>query len=209
MTDAAQLTRAVLDFWFLPPDHPGHGAYRPEWFRKDAAFDEAIRERFGTDVEAAFMSPTGRSGMVSTGNAALDAESDETLLARILLLDQFTRNIFRDTPRAFAGDVQALSIATALVTAGRDKNLSPFQRWFAYLPFEHSESLLEQERAVALFAGLRREMQNEAFDSACDYALRHREVIARFGRFPHRNAILGRESTAEEIGFLGQPGSSF
>ena len=196
MTDAAPLTRAVLDFWFLPPDHPGNGAYRPEWFRKDAAFDAIIRERFGADVEAALKN-------------TLDAGKDEALLARILLLDQFTRNIFRDTPRAFAGDALALSIATALVTAGRDKNLSPFQRWFAYLPFEHSESLLEQERAVALFAGLRREMQNEVFDSACDSALRHREVIARFGRFPHRNAILGRESTAEEIGFLAQPGSSF
>ena len=196
MTNAAQLTRAVLDFWFLPPDHPGHGAYRPEWFRKDEAFDAIIRERFCADVEAALKHASG------TG-------SDEALLARILLLDQFTRNIFRDTPQAFAGDAQALSVATTLVATGRDKNLSPFQRWFAYLPFEHSESLLEQERAVALFAGLRREMQHESFDSAYDYALRHREVIARFGRFPHRNAILGRESTAEEIGFLGQPGSSF
>ena len=196
MTNAAPITRAVLDFWFLPPDHPGHGAYRAEWFRKDAAFDAAIRERFSADVEAALTTP-------------LDAGPDEALLARILLLDQFTRNIFRDTARAFAGDAQALAISTALVAAGRDKNLSSFQRWFAYLPFEHSESLLEQERAVALFAGLRREMQSEAFDSAYDYALRHREVIARFGRFPHRNAILGRESTAEEIGFLKQAGSSF
>jgi uncharacterized protein (DUF924 family) len=196
MTNAAQLTRAVLDFWFLPPDHPGHGAYRPEWFHKDEAFDAIIRERFGADVEAALKHAPG------TG-------SDEALLAHILLLDQFTRNIFRDTPRAFAGDAQALSLATTLVATGRDKNLSPFLRWFAYLPFEHSESLLEQERAVALFAGLRREMQLEAFDSAYDYALRHREVIARFGRFPHRNAILGRESTTEEAGFLGQPGSSF
>lgn len=196
MTNAAPLTRAVLDFWFLPPDHPGHGAYRPEWFRKDDAFDAAIRERFGSAVEAALKPAPG------TG-------SEEALLACILLLDQFTRNIFRGTPRAFAGDAQALAIATTLVAAGRDKNLSPFQRWFAYLPFEHSESLLEQERAVALFAGLRREMQNETFDSAYDYALRHREVIVRFGRFPHRNAILGRASTPEEIEFLQQPGSSF
>lgn len=196
MTATAPLTRAVLDFWFLPPDHPGHGAYRPEWFRKDAAFDAAIRARFGADVEAAL-------------NTALDTGTDEALLARILLLDQFTRNIFRDTPRAFAGDAQALKLAETLVAAGRDKNLSPFQRWFAYLPFEHGESLLDQERAVALFAGLRREMKNETFDGAYDYALRHREVIARFGRFPHRNAILGRESTAEEIEFLKPPGSSF
>ncbi len=196
MPATAAPARAVLDFWFLPAGHAGHGAYRPEWFRKDDAFDAAIRERFGTAVEEAL-------------NGTPGAGSDETLLARILLLDQFTRNIFRGTPRAFAGDVQALQLAEALVAAGRDKNLTPWQRWFAYLPFEHSESLLDQERSVALFAALRREMQHEAFDSAHDYALRHREVIERFGRFPHRNAILGRASTAQEIEFLTQPGSSF
>lgn len=197
MSDAAPLIRAVLDFWFLAPDHPGHGAYRPEWFRKDGAFDAAIRERFGAAVEAALNGPV-----------SVDA-ADADLLATILLLDQFTRNIFRGTPRAFAGDRQALHIAESLVATGRDKNLSPFQRWFAYLPFEHSESLLEQERSVALFTALAREMRHEAFDSARDYALRHREVIERFGRFPHRNAILGRESTVAEIEFLKQPGSSF
>jgi uncharacterized protein (DUF924 family) len=196
MTHAAPVTRAVLDFWFLPPDHPAHGRARPEWFRKDEAFDAAIRERFGANVEAALRSNR-------------DDGSDEKLLARILLLDQFTRNIFRGTPRAFAGDTQAHRLAETLVAAGRDKNLSPCQRWFVYLPFEHRESLLDQERSVALFAGLRREMQNETFDGAYDYALRHREVIARFGRFPHRNAILGRVSTPEEIAFLQQPGSSF
>ncbi|MCX7166246.1 MAG: DUF924 domain-containing protein [Rhodocyclales bacterium] len=196
MNEAAPLVRAVLDFWFLTPDHPGHGQYRTEWFRKDEGFDTAIRERFAPSVEAALASTPG-------------PDPDEAILARILQLDQFTRNIFRDTPRAFAGDAQALQVAETLVTAGRDKNLTPWQRWFAYLPFEHSEVLLDQERAVALFAGLRREMQHEAFDSAYDYALRHREVIARFGRFPHRNAILGRESTPEEIEFLKQPGSSF
>ena len=196
MTVAASLARAVLDFWFLPPDHPGHGAYRAEWFRKDDAFDAAIRERFGADVEAAL-------------NGVPGEEPDEAQLARILLLDQFTRNIFRGTPRAFAGDAKALQLAAALVADGRDKSLSPWQRWFAYLPFEHSEDRLDQERSVALFAGLRREMQHEACDSAYDYAVKHRQVIARFGRFPHRNAILGRESTTEEIEFLSQPGSSF
>jgi uncharacterized protein (DUF924 family) len=197
MTGPAPLNRAVLDFWFLPPDHPGHGAYRPEWFRKDEAFDATIRERFGAAVEAVLNDPT-------TVN-----QPDADLLATILLLDQFTRNIFRGTPRAFAGDAQALNIAESLVATGRDKNLSPFQRWFAYLPFEHGESLLDQERSVALFTALAREMRHQAFDSARDYALRHREVIERFGRFPHRNAILGRESTADEIEFLKQPSSSF
>ncbi|MDP2823674.1 MAG: DUF924 family protein [Sulfuritalea sp.] len=196
MTAAVPVARAVIDFWFLPPDYPGHGAYRQEWFRKDDAFDAAIRARFGAEVEAAL------SGVPGEG-------SDQALLARILLLDQFTRNIYRNTPRAFAGDAEALTLAEILVGAGRDKNLSPWQRWFAYLPFEHSESLLDQERSVALYAGLRREMRHEAFDSAYDYALRHREAIARFGRFPHRNAILGRESTTEEIEFLKLPGSSF
>jgi uncharacterized protein (DUF924 family) len=192
----AETARAILDFWFLPPDHPGHGAYRPEWFRKDAAFDAAIRARFGANIELALNSDAAEG-------------TDEALLARLLLLDQFTRNIFRGTPRAFAGDAQALSLATSLVSSGRDKNLSPWQRCFAYLPFEHSESLLEQERSVALFAALRREMQHETFDNTYDYAVRHREVIARFGRFPHRNAVLGRASTTEEIEFLKQPDSSF
>ena len=192
----ATRVQAVLDFWFLPEDHPGNGAYRVAWFRKDDAFDAAIRAGFGADVEAAL------SGAACQGTA-------RALLARIVLLDQFTRNIFRNTARAFAGDAQALALARMLVAAGRDKNLSAWQRWFAYLPFEHSESLLDQERSVALFAGLCREVQNDAFNTAYDYAVRHREVIARFGRFPHRNAILGRESTAAEIAFLDQPGSSF
>ena len=192
----AGTAHAVLDFWFLPAGQPGHGAYRPEWFRKDDAFDAAIREHFGAEIEAALGGTPGEG-------------SDEALLARILLLDQFTRNIYRNTPRAFAGDAQAKALAETPVTAGRDKNLTPWQRWFAYLPFEHGESLLDQERSVALFSALAREMRHEAFDSALDYAVRHRQVIVRFGRFPHRNVILGRASTAGEIEFLKQPGSSF
>jgi len=192
MQEPATLTRAVLDFWFQPA-----GGYRPEWFRKDAAFDAAIREGFAGDVEAA---------LTGTLPAAASAEDQ---LARIILLDQFTRNMFRGTARAFAGDAQALKLATELVASGRDKNLDPWHRWFAYLPFEHSESLIEQERSVALYTALAREMQAPAFDSALDYAEKHRVIIARFGRFPHRNAILGRESSAEETEFLKQPGSSF
>ena len=188
----AVATGEILDFWFLPA-----GDYRAEWFRKDDAFDAAIRERFGAAVDAAL------------AGTAPAAAGDGEMLARILLLDQFTRNIFRGAPRAFAGDAQALALATQLVSSGRDKNLDPWQRWFGYLPFEHAESLLEQERSVALFAALAREVQLPAFDSALDYAVRHREVIVRFGRFPHRNALLGRASTAEESAFLAQPGSSF
>jgi uncharacterized protein (DUF924 family) len=190
-------SRAVLDFWFLPANTPCHGQYRPEWFRKDTAFDNEIATRFGADVEGALAA------------SAPVNDSAKSVLAHILLLDQFTRNIFRDTPRAFAGDVQALALATDLISRGADKNLPPLQRWFVFLPFEHSESLLDQERSVALFAALRREAQAPAFDSAYDYAVRHRDVIDRFGRFPHRNAILGRSSTKDEIEFLHQPGSSF
>lgn len=190
--------QAVLDFWFLPAGAPGHDRPRAEWFRKDAAFDEAIRARFGELVEAAL-----------GGSLADWGDSAAAGLARILLLDQFTRNLFRGEARAFAGDAAALALAEAMVGSGRDKNLPPLRRWFVFMPFEHSESLLDQERSVALFAGLRREGQAPAFESAYDYALRHREIVERFGRFPHRNAALGRTSTAGEIEFLKQPGSSF
>jgi uncharacterized protein (DUF924 family) len=190
--------QAVLDFWFLPTDHPQHGRFRREWFRKDEAFDEAIRSRFGALVENAL-----------SGSLTEWAASAEGALTRILLLDQFTRNIFRDTARAFAGDAQALALAERLVGSGRDKNLPPILRWFVFMPFEHSEAPIDQERSVALFAGLRREAQDAAFDAAYDYALRHRAVIERFGRFPQRNAILGRASTAEEIEALRQPGFFF
>jgi len=183
--------QAVIDFWFLPADHPQHGRFRREWFRRDDAFDADIRERFGALVEAAL------AGRLTEWEATAEGS-----LARILLLDQFTRNIFRGTARAFAGDAQALALAERLVGSGRDKNLPPLQRWFVFLPFEHSETPIDQERSVALFAGLRREAQDAAFDAAYDYALRHRAAIERFGRFPGRNAILGRESTAEEIAAL-------
>lgn len=184
---------AVLDFWFLPD-----GRFRSEWFRKDAAFDDAIRGHFGALVEVA----------LAGGLHEWETGADGTL-ARILLLDQFTRNLFRGTARAFAGDAEALAQAQRLVGSGQDKNLPPIRRWFVFLPFEHSESLLDQERSVALFAGLRREAQEPAFEAAYDYAVRHRDVIERFGRFPHRNESCGRLSTAEEIEFLKQPSSSF
>jgi uncharacterized protein (DUF924 family) len=196
MTDAR--SRAILDFWFLPPDDPGHGHYRPAWFRHDPAFDAAIRENFGADVAGAL-----------AGCIAADPTDAAATLATILLLDQFPRNLFRGKAEAFAGDARALALATALVASGRDKNLPPIMRWFVFMPFMHSEQLIDQERAVALFAGLRREGQDPAYESAYDYALRHREIIERFGRFPHRNAALGRASTAEETAFLRQPGSSF
>jgi uncharacterized protein (DUF924 family) len=187
----------VLDFWFLPSEADGAGQPRSEWFRKDDAFDAAIGERFGALIEHA----------VSGGLREWDAEGAQGTLARIIVLDQFTRNVWRGTPAAFSGDALALACALQLVDSGADKDLTPLQRWFAYMPFEHAEDARMQEQAVALFTALAAE--HPGFDGALDYALKHRDVIARFGRFPHRNPILGRASTEEETAYLKQPGSGF
>lgn len=185
----------ILDFWFLPQDDSGHGRSRPEWFRKDPKFDRLIQQRFGDAIAH------GLAGEF------MEWDGDPRgALARIILLDQFTRNVFRDTPRAFAGDATALAVARELVDAARDRMLAPVERWFAYLPFEHAEDMALQERSVALFTDLSRE---PGLESIADYAVRHRDIIARFGRFPHRNRILGRDSTVEELEFLKLPGSGF
>lgn len=190
--------QAVLDFWFLPAGALGHNRPRTEWFAKDGAFDEAIRAQFGALVDEALAGKLPDWGGVA-----------EALLARILILDQFTRNIFRDDARAFAGDAAALSLARKLVNSGGDRKLPAVRRWFAYMPFMHSESLVDQERSVALFDALRHDAREPAFDSAFGFARRHRDIVERFGRFPHRNVALGRTSTPEEEEFLKQPGSSF
>jgi uncharacterized protein (DUF924 family) len=121
-----------------------------------------------------------------------------------VLLDQLTRNAFRGTPDAFAGDPAALATADHAIERGFDRTLDPYERWFLYMPFEHSESLPMQERSVALFTALADET---GVDSPLPWAERHRDVIRRFGRFPHRNDILGRPSTSDEHAFLEQPGS--
>jgi uncharacterized protein (DUF924 family) len=145
---------------------------------------------------------------VAAAQRQLDHWTDEpqSALALIIVLDQFPRNMFRASAKAFVADREAQAVAEKFVARGWDRDLPPVQRWFAYLPFEHAESLPLQERSVALFEGLR---DDPGSTSAIDYARRHYEVIRRFGRFPHRNAILGRDSTPEEIEFLKQPGSSF
>ena len=181
----------VLLFWFGELPHES----RAVWFRKDPAFDAAIRERFG-DAVAAALDGAPSAWSVSVRGA----------LARVILLDQFTRNIYRDTPRAFAGDALALAIASAVVDAGDDRTLDRYERQFLYMPFEHSESAATQDRSVGLFAALARETGD---DSLMPWARRHAEIVHRFGRFPHRNAILGRVSTPEETAFLGEPGSHF
>jgi uncharacterized protein (DUF924 family) len=185
------LASAILDFWFgVAPLRT-----RDVWFRKDPAFDAAIASRFGGAVERAL-----------EGSYADWAATPRGALARILLLDQFTRNIFRDTARAFAGDPTALAVATATVDAGGDRALDPLERWFVYLPFEHSEDAAVQQRSLALFGALATETGERG---ALEWAEKHAEVIRRFGRYPHRNAVLGRASTPEELAFLVQPGSRF
>lgn len=188
--------QAVLDFWFGAEHTPEFGTLRAEWFRKDPAFDAAIAGRFGAQVELALC------------GELTDWETQPAgALARILLLDQFTRNLFRDTAQAFAGDALALKAARTLVDAGQDAALRPEQRVFAYLPFEHSEDMAMQEESMRLFTRLAAEAP--ALAGYLDYAHRHHVVVARFGRFPHRNEALGRASTSEELAFLQEPGSRF
>jgi len=187
----------VLDFWFLPEGAEGHGKQRIEWFKKDDAFDAQIRERFGALIHQA----------LAGGLREWDEIGPRGTLARLLVLDQFTRNAFRNQPASFSGDVLALGAAQQLVESGDYLALSPVERQFVYMPFEHAEDARMQEQAVSLFTALAQE--HAGFDEALDYAHRHRGVIARFGRFPHRNAILGRASSPEELAFLELPGSSF
>jgi uncharacterized protein (DUF924 family) len=184
----------ILDFWFGAQGSNGHGSARHQWFRKDVAFDAQIRERFSATIETAL------------GGGFAAWTSPRSALARILLLDQFTRNAFRGTPRAFAGDALALSLAEAGVARGDDSQLIPVERWFMYLPFAHAESPRAQQRSLELFRRLR---DSTGLAEPVVWAERHAKVVQLFGRFPHRNAILGRESTMEEIAFLRTPGSRF
>ncbi|MFO7566042.1 MAG: DUF924 family protein [Enhygromyxa sp.] len=190
----------VLDYWF--PADPTRA--NKLWWGKDEGLDAEIRERFGAGLRAA-----------KTG--ALDhwAEQARGRLALIVVLDQLSRNIHRDDPEAFAADEQARALSEAGLERGHDRQLRPIERVFFYLPLEHSESLADQERCVELMRALAEEVakqdlaRREQFEGFVDYAVRHRDIIARFGRFPHRNAVLGRASTPEELEFLTQPGSSF
>lgn len=186
----------VLDFWFAPPGHAEHNRTRAVWFKKDDTFDAEIRERFGVLTDDA-----------STG--ALDAwdATVEGALAKIVVLDQFTRNAFRGTPRSFAGDARALATARVLVAKGADRALPGVRRLFVYLPFEHAEDLATQEESLRLFRTLAAD--EPAHADLVTWAEQHHAIVARFGRFPHRNAILGRKSTPEEEAFLREPGSSF
>lgn len=181
----------VLDFWF--GTGADYGKRHKHWFEKDAAFDAQVTRAFRPLYDE-----------LCTRERWRDPAKD--CLSRILVLDQFPRHMFRGKAQAFAADRLALQAARHAVERGYDGGLLPVERLFVYLPFEHSEALEDQMRACELTAPL------AAFAEAVDahrYAIAHRDIIQRFGRFPHRNAALGRASTAEELAFLEQPGSSF
>jgi uncharacterized protein (DUF924 family) len=171
----------VLTFWFADPDR---------WWKKDPAFDATIRDRF-----------------LALHDAIERDECDEWLetqrgaLATVIVLDQFSRNMFRDSARMFASDRRALRTARRALDRGFDRGLSDNERMFLHMPFMHSEDIADQDRSVEFFGS--------ALQQYLGYAERHRDIVRRFGRFPHRNAPLGRQSTAEELEFLKQPGSSF
>ena len=188
------LQEEILEYWFGHPGAAEYGRTRDVWFRKDAGFDAAIRERFGAAIATAL-----------AGGFA-DWATPRGVLARIVLLDQFTRNCFRDTPGAFSGDVLALSLAKDAIARGDDRALIAVERWFMYMPLVHAESTATQEQAVSLFRRLRDET---GLAEPLVWAERHAQTIRRFGRFPHRNAIVGRESTPDELAFLAAPGSRF
>jgi uncharacterized protein (DUF924 family) len=186
--DSSTLVRNILDFWFGGRGDPASGTLRPIWFEKNPEFDEDIRRRFNDDV-------------VDAGRGALDGLSAtaEGVLTLIILLDQFSRNLYRDAARAYAYDSKARAVARLAVGMGLDKLLSPVERIFIYMPFQHSEDLDDQIRSVALYKTLPVVPWR---DEAIDSAIRHHDIIAQFGRFPHRNAVLGRTSTAEEFTFM-------
>ncbi|MEO8118759.1 MAG: DUF924 family protein [Rhodoferax sp.] len=174
----------IIQFWF-------HELNDKQRFAKDEALDAAMRERFGATLQAAARGELFGWRATPMGR-----------LAEIVVLDQFSRNIYRDTPQVFAQDPQALTLAQELVASGQDQTLALAQRIFAYMPYMHSESLLIHAQAARLFA-------QAGMEGTLAFEQRHQAIIARFGRYPHRNTILGRVSTAEELAFLAQPGSSF
>ncbi len=183
MKDAPSI-RDIIDFWFLPLGHPDRGKPRDIWWRSTPEFDAEMIERFGS------MIPRALAG-------ELDAwkDSPEGALALILLCDQFTRNCFRKTARAFSGDARAIETARYALARFYPSVFPPDMRLFFYMPFGHSEHLADQHLACALFETIGGENNIKS-------AIEHRDVVARFGRFPHRNEVLGRATTAEEIEYL-------
>ena len=193
----------VLDFWFGQPGSAADVAARQSklWFGKSADNDRQVTERFAGTLAAA-------------GAGLLDhwVLTPRNRLALIVVLDQFPHHIHRNHGQSFAYDAQSLALAQAMIENGDAARVAPIEQVFAYLPLEHAESLALQDQSVALYAQLAAKAdaaERPLFEGFLDYAVKHREVIARFGRFPHRNALLGRTSNADEIAFLQQPGSRF
>jgi len=186
----------ILEFWFGSSDSDTPGKARKAWFSKSSEFDQRIRIHFQDDYQKAAAGELNHWQQTAQGSVAL-----------ILLLDQFPRNMFRGAPGAFTTDLQAQAVTQHAIARGLDQELPTLQRWFLYIPLMHSENLDHQRQSVELFRQLKDADPETA--SAFTYAVRHREVIEQFGRFPHRNEILDRASTPEEVEFLKQPGSSF
>jgi uncharacterized protein (DUF924 family) len=178
------MQQEIIDFWFEEIE-------KSQWWVKDEAFDEQIRQRF-----LAVHKKAVRCELFSWRNTSLGA------LAEIIILDQFSRNMFRDKPQAFSSDALALALAQTAIVRGFDSELSAEKRSFLYMPFMHSESLEIHVVAESLFTEL-------GVESSLEYERRHKAIIEKFGRYPHRNRVLGRKSTPEEEKFLRQPGSSF
>jgi len=194
----------VLSFWFGELGELGLAskAQAERWFRKDPTFDAEIRQRFA-----------GLHSEIMAGTHEAWQDTAEGRLAYVIVLDQFSRNMFRDTPRMFASDERAVGATLQGLERGHDRVLPTHPRMFMYMPLMHSEALAMQDKCVATFTTLRDELlpgEARAFmDFAIGYANAHRDIIHRFARFPHRNSVLGRVSTPEELEFLTQPGSSF
>jgi uncharacterized protein (DUF924 family) len=185
---------SVLASWFDP-------AHETKWFRSNPAFDAQIREQFGDQVGA------GAAGRLNHWPA-----TPSGWLALVIVLDQFPRNIYRNDPRAWTLDLLAQQIVVSGLEEGFDRQLPPIQRVFAYMPLQHAEDIGLQHRCVQLFEDLRDSVpanERDRYTDFLDYARRHESVIARFGRFPHRNAVLGRATTPEEKAYLAEPGSGF
>jgi len=201
MNETPAAAEAVLDFWLGPLDEHGFSDddHRKRWFEKNETFDAAIEERFGV-----------LHARAASGELDDWAETPRGRLALVILLDQMSRNLYRDRPAMYANDEKALALADEALEAGDAEALAPQERYFLYMPFMHAEDRDAQARCVALFEA---EQERLPESLACRFdpkwAVDHRDIVERFGRFPHRNAILGRESTEEEEAFLQQPGSSF
>jgi len=196
---------SVLQFWFGEVDEDGavSADASARWWKKDPAFDDEIRARFAGLLDSAAAG--------ELGSWRFDPQS---ALASVILCDQFSRNMHRDTDKAFAYDRLARDASKHALAAGYDEWLQDLEAYFLFMPFMHSEEVEDQRECIRLFDERAEQagpdsQQRKMLAQGADYARRHMAIIERFGRFPHRNQILGRESSAEEIEFLKQPGSSF